>query len=66
MNLVRQSGAAVGVDYSEQEWAARVRAEIGALHAVFDGHIGTACWRGSQGPARCGFATKMQIGRSLA
>ena len=37
MNLVRQLGAAVVVDYTEAEWAARVRAEVGSLDVVFDG-----------------------------
>lgn len=44
MDLVCQLGAAVAVDYTEPEWAARVRAEVGALDVVFDGvggHIGT-------------------------
>ncbi len=44
VNLVRDLGAAVAVDYTELGWAARVRAEVGGLNVVFDGvggHIGT-------------------------
>ncbi|HEY4027054.1 MAG TPA: zinc-binding dehydrogenase, partial [Candidatus Dormibacteraeota bacterium] len=42
LDLARQLGADVAVDYDEPDWADRVRAELGGVDVVFDGVGGGA------------------------